>query len=62
MFELIITIMLQDHSVKEVNLHTAAPSMNACMMDQHSMAEYIASHNVMITKWRCVEQGQEANL
>lgn len=62
LFELILTIMFND-KIKEVNLHTAAPTLNACMSDQPSMAKYIGEHpGTSIVKWHCVPQGMEANL
>ncbi len=54
MFTLILTLLLSDGSIREVNLNTEAPSQHVCMMDMQTMAKYMGDHpDRKLVKWHC---------
>lgn len=58
MFELILTV-LDQNVVKEVNLHTEAPSMHQCVNDLPSIIDYMKEHTGTIIKWHCQKKGTQ---
>jgi hypothetical protein len=56
MFTLILSLLTTTGEFKTVDLQTEAPSYNACMNDQPSMAKFIAEHpQYKIVRWHCVD-------
>lgn len=60
MFTLILSLMTMTGEPKTVDLQTQAPSFNACMNDQTSMAKFIGEHpQYRIVKWHCVDTSKK---
>lgn len=60
MFTLILTLMTLNGELKTVDLQTQAPSLNACMNDQPSMAKFIGEHpQYHIVKWHCIDTSKK---
>lgn len=59
MWTLILTLLLSDGSVKEVNLHTEAPNQKVCLMDMSTMAKYLGDHpDKTLVKWHCEDSNK----
>lgn len=59
-FTLILTLLALNGEEKTVDLHTQAPSLNACMNDQPSMAKFIGDNpNYRIIKWHCEDTSKK---
>jgi len=57
---LILTLITSQGEIKTVDLQTEAPSLNACMNDQHSMAKFIGEHpQYKIVKWHCIDKNKK---